>query len=430
MMAPVAVVHLARPPWRWVSAAIAGAGLAVLPLHAHNPAMADTQPTTESPATDAEAFARWLDAFRLRARAAGVSQATIDQALGTLAPAAPVLRAAANQPEFDTPIWDYLARLVSDQRIAHGQAELAARDGLLRAIETVYGVDRHILCAIWGIESAYGTRQGDQPIIAALVTLATGSARASFGEAQALAALRIIDRGELGADDLIGSWAGAFGHTQFIPTTYLAHAVDFDGDGRRDVRSSAADGLASAANYLVASGWRKAEPWGFEVRLPDGLDLARLAEDWRPLPVWAGLGVVAANAGLWTGREAWAGVDARLLLPAGLGGPAFLLMANYSAILRYNRSNAYALAVGHLADRLAGGAAFVGAWPTGEPPLSRDDRMALQTLLVARGYDTGGVDGIFGPGTRAAVRAYQAEQGLPADGYPNAALLARLRAQD
>jgi lytic murein transglycosylase len=264
-----------------------------------------------------------------------------------------------------------------------------------------------------------------KPVIRSLATLACGDPnRAGFWREQLHAALQIVDRGEITPDRMTGSWAGAMGHTQFIPTTYLSHAVDFDGDGRRDMWGSVPDALASTANYLKASGWRSGESWGYEVALPQGFDYA-LADDTteRPLSEWTQLGVRLPHGGDFPGIDA----KAVLTLPAGARGPAFLLLPNFRVILRYNNSTAYAVSVGHLADRLRGGAAFVQPWPRDDRTLTMSERRELQRLLGAHGFPVGEPDGRLGPKTRAGVRAYQSSVDLTPDGYADPLLLERLK---
>ena len=289
-----------------------------------------------------------------------------------------------------------------------------------------YGVDRHVLLAIWGVESAYGTAMGSRSVVRSLATLAvTDARRAPFWRSELITALRILQDGQTAPEAFVGSWAGATGHTQFIPSAYAAHAVDFDKDGRRDIWGTVADALASTANYLRTSGWSANAPWGFEVILPPGFDYAWSAPG-RPqaLSQWlaAGVRIPAGPANLQLG------LPLQLVLPAGAQGPAFLVTKNFRAILRYNNATAYALAVGHLADRIAGGAPLTAAWPAGDKPLGRGEREELQRLLAARGLDTGGFDGIMGDQTRAAIRSTQRSLKLAEDGHPSFELLQRLRA--
>jgi membrane-bound lytic murein transglycosylase B len=297
-------------------------------------------------------------------------------------------------------------------------------EGDLAAIEAATGVDRFVLLAIWGIESNYGSHTGDKSVVRSLATLAYDGPRQAYGRQQLIAALAILRGGDVALEHFTGSWAGAMGHTQFIPTTFSAYAVDWDGDGRRDIWASVTDALASAASYLRRRGWSPERPWGFEVVLPAGFDYGLVGEGGRQsFADWARLGVRIAEGGSFgLPRE-----EAFLVLPAGATGPAFLVTGNFKAILAYNNAVAYALAVLHLADRLRGKAGFVRPWPAGEGLLSRDERIELQALLTARGFDTGGTSGHFGSKTLSAIQAYQRSAGLLPDGHATAVLLERMR---
>jgi membrane-bound lytic murein transglycosylase B len=328
------------------------------------------------------------------------------------------------QNEFTKTIWDYLDTAVSDDRIANGQAALATHAATFDAIEARYGVDRHIVAAIWGLESAYGTFKGDVPTLSALATLAAEGRRAAMFEEQFISALRILEGGHVAPEGMLGSWAGAMGHTQFMPTSFITYAVDFTGDGRRDIwGDDPTDALASTAAYLAGFGWTNGQPWGVEVRVPPGFDYL-LARDGnrQTTGAWATLGVRGLD-----GRVVPDHGPAQLLLPAGAQGAAFLIFRNFNVLERYNTADAYVIAVGHLADRLRGGPAIAGDWPRGDRALTFDERVEMQTLLTARGFDTLGVDGLVGPRTIAAIRAFQLDQGLPPDGYAPASLLERLR---
>lgn len=384
-----------------------------------------TGETSESQIAPLVELQRFLQQVRAEALKAGVSAATFDRATRGLEADPQVLVLAASQPEFVKPVWEYLAGLVSDARVAAGQQKLAEHADTLAAIERTYGVDRHVVLAIWGVESNYGTAQGERSVIRSLATLAAGDERRSrFWRREFIAALRILEQGDVAPERMTGSWAGAMGHTQFMPTTYHERAVDFDKDGRRDIWDSVPDGLASTANYLKAFGWRMEDPWGFEVILPNGFDYRLSAPgNEKPASFWRQVGV-----------ERPGGVAVRdtisplqLILPAGANGPAFLVTRNFRAILRYNPAEAYALAVGHLADRIAGAEGIASAWPTHDRPLARAEREELQKLLSERGLDTGPPDGIIGRQSRAAIRAFQRTSGLPEDGYPSLQLLNLLR---
>ncbi len=374
-------------------------------------------------------FQRWVADFWPVAQSSGISRSTYERGFRGVKLDPTVLEKARYQPEFVRPLWDYVDRAVSQKRLENGKAKLQEHRRLLDALERSYGVDRHILVAIWGMESAYGEVLNNPKIVKSVVqSLATlayaDRRRARFGRQQLLAALKILQRGDVSAGGLTGSWAGAMGHTQFIPTTYNAYAVDFDGDGRRNIWASPADALASAANYLNKSGWVSGKTWGYEVVMPRRFNyqLADGAQT-RTLAQWQKLGIRRAG-----GRNfPRPGDRAELLLPSGAKGPAFLLLRNHFVIKRYNNATSYALAIGHLADRLRGGGAFAQAWPRSERPLSKAELRELQAQLARTGHYKGRVDGKIGPMSRAAIRAYQARAGLDADGYAGATLLDRLR---
>ena len=376
-----------------------------------------------------QGFDRWVQEYWPTARDAGISPATYQAAFRGVSPDPEVLEKARYQPEFVRPLWDYVASGVSEKRRLNGREMLVRHKDLLDRIERAYQVDRHAVVAIWGMESSYGEVL-DNPkivrsVIRSLATLAyADQRRARFGREQLLAALRILERGDISLAGLTGSWAGAMGHTQFIPTTYEAYAVDFDGDGRRDIWNSLADALASTAHYLAKSGWVPGKTWGYEVTLPGDFDY-RLADDetTRTIAEWEGLGVRRARGEAFPRRDD----NAVLLAPAGAGGPGFLLLRNHYVIKRYNNATSYALAVGHLADRLRGGPEFAQSWPTEDRPLTDDERTELQLLLTRAGLYNGAIDGKIGPQSRAAVRAYQSGRGMPADGYVGMRLLEKMR---
>ncbi len=369
-------------------------------------------------------FADWLAGLRTEALAAGVSGATFDRAFAGVQPNQQVLTNDSSQPEYVKPIWGYLEVAVSPERIADGRQLLAANAALLNRAARPYGVDPRYVVAIWGLESAYGVNTGGYGVIEALATLAYGSRRADLFRQQLIDALLILETGDISPADMRGSWAGAMGQTQFMPAAFRQHAVDGDGDGRRDIWRSLPDVFASTANYLSAFGWRPGESWGTEVRIPANFawELAEL-DVRKPVAEWRAMAIRPIAGGELTNGAAMASIIA----PAGHRGPAFVIYDNFRTILKYNNSISYALAVGNLADRIVGGGPFVASWPTGEPPLSRTDKRDLQALLAARGYDPGEIDGVIGPKSRQALRQFQREIGELPDGYPTLALLNRLR---
>ncbi|MEM6665270.1 MAG: lytic murein transglycosylase, partial [Pseudomonadota bacterium] len=350
--------------------------------------LAMVAPVGFSGSAEAQSFSQWVNSFWPEARRAGVSRAIYDQALQGVTPDQSVLRAASRQPEFVKAVWDYLDGAVSSARIQRGRALAGQHKGTLDAIEARYGVDRFVLLAIWGMESSYGAVLDNnnivKPVIRSLATLAyQGGQRSDFGRQQLIAALQILQRGDVSPSRMTGSWAGAMGHTQFIPTTYNAHAVDFDGDGRRNIWYSIPDALASTANYLRQSGWEPGKTWGYEVVLPQGFNYA-LADrkTVRTLAEWSRFGITRTRARAFPRP----GDQAKLVLPAGARGPSFLMLPNFDAILKYNNSTSYALGVGHLADRIRGGGNFAQGWPRGDRPLTRSEREELQNLLARRGF--------------------------------------------
>ncbi|WP_425501916.1 lytic murein transglycosylase [Pseudoxanthomonas sangjuensis] len=360
------------------------------------------------------AFADCLSGLRGQAAASGVSAAAFDRFTAGLQPQMEVLQLLDAQPEFRTPIWDYLAVLVDAQRIADGQAKLREHADTLARVAAQYGVDAETVVAVWGVESDYGTTFGKRPLLQSLATLSCRGRRQAYFRGELFATLALLQSGDLQADGLLGSWAGAFGHTQFMPSTYRDIAVDFDGDGRRDLVGSVPDALASTANYLARNGWRPSEGWGYEVKLPAGFDAADAGrKNKRPVADWSSRGVTRADGTPLPASDAAAG----LLLPAGVAGPAFLVFRNFDAIYSYNAAESYALAIALLSDRLRGAGPLLGAWPTDDPGLDRAARKHLQILLLARGHDIGEVDGAIGPLSRRAIVVEQQRLGLqPADG--------------
>ena len=335
-----------------------------------------------------------------------------------------MVRLDGGQAEFTKPIWEYLDGAASPARVETGRARRGQLDPTMAAIERRYGVDRGVVLAIWGMETNYGGNRGSMSVIESLATLAYEGRRRDFAEEQLLAALRILQSGDADASHMVGSWAGAMGHTQFMPTSYLAMAVDFTGDGRRDVWSDdPTDALASAANYLARNGWVRGQPWGVEVRLPEGFNYGSADQsNRRPVGDWRARGVTLVDGAALPNHG-----NAAIIAPAGARGPAFAVFDNFFVIKTYNNATSYALGVGHLGDRIMGGGPFVGTWPRGERELSRTEKIELQERLIARGHDTGSTDGVIGPDTINAIRAYQASEGLMPDGFATATLLQRMR---
>ena len=374
---------------------------------------------------DEAAFASCLASLRADAQAKGVSGATYDAHTAALTPDMAVIGFLDAQPEFVTPIWDYLAALVDDERVADGRAMLAEWAPVLARVEAEYGVDAATVVAVWGVESNYGRNFGSRPLLTSLSTLSCFGRRQSFFRGEFFTTLRIIQEGHVAPDRLTGSWAGAFGHTQFMPSTFMRLAVDFDGDGRRDLVDSVPDALASTANFLKRAGWRSDLPWGFEVSLPRGMDVSGAGRrNKQPISAWAARGVRRIDGAPMPSAATPAG----LLLPAGKDGPAFLVTRNFDAVYSYNAAESYGLAIAHLSDRLRGGAPFATPWPTDDPGLSRAERRELQQLLIARGHDIGEADGMIGARTREALKLEQAALGLAADGRAGQRVLQALRA--
>ena len=356
----------------------------------------------------------------------GVSRAVFEANVAGLTPDLRIMDLLDAQPEFTKSFWDYLDILVNEDRIQNGRAILAQHRATFDAVEKAYGVDRHFVAAIWGVESNYGTQIGERSVIRSTATLACVGRRQDYFREEFLSALEILARGDVKADHLKGSWAGAFGPTQFMPTSFKRYAVDFDGDGRRDVVESVPDVIASTANNLKKDGWVTGQTWGYEVVVPKGFNYL-LADRSRMMSVreWERLGIRRA------GGKAFPRADDRayLLVPAGAQGPGFLMLQNFRVIMKYNPAEAYALAIGHLADRLRGGEPFVQAWPRHERVLTRAERYELQQHLAARGYDVGEPDGRLGGKTRNALRQFQSSVGHVPDGFASAAVLERLRSR-
>ena len=410
------------PPRLALLAGLTSVLLASTPLQAQN-----SQPPgpTLSPA-DERAFATCLNSLRSQAAEKGVRGATFDAHAMPLVPDMTVLDLLDAQPEFVTPIWDYLAGLVDEERVADGREMLARWDEVLRAVETQYRVDPATVVAVWGVESNFGRNFGSRPLLTSLSTLSCFGRRQPFFRGEFFTTLKIIQDGDVAPERLTGSWAGAFGHTQFMPSTFMRLAVDFDGDGRRDLIDSVPDALASTANFLRRAGWRSDLPWGFEVALPARFDASSAGRrNKQPMSSWAARGVKRIDGSALPAGD----TPAAVLLPAGAGGPAFVVTRNFDALYSYNAAESYALAIAHLSDRLRGGEAFRTAWPTDDPGLSRAERREVQTLLKFAGHDIGEVDGMIGARSREALKLEQEKQGLKADGRAGRKTLDALRAR-
>ena len=424
-IAPPRRHRLASPPLLVAALAACTSTLSTAP-EPQAPATASA-PAAAQAATDEVAlqqgFARWVASLRASARAAGIDEATLSAAFDDAHYLPRVVELDRAQPEFTRTVWGYLDGAVTPQRVAQGQDKLRQLRAQADAVTARYKVPPAIVVAIWGIESNYGSNYGDIPTIDALATLGFEGRREDWARGQLLAALKILQNGDIARAQMIGSWAGAMGQTQFLPSAFLSYAVDADGDGRRDIWGSMADVMASTANFLARSGWQADQPWGAEVRLPPGFDVGRADPDVRqPTARWAGEGVRTMD-----GAPLPEFADGAVLLPAGARGPAFLVGANFRAILRYNNSTSYALAVGLLAQRIDDGPDVQAPGPRDLPALTRSQLLALQTALNQRGFASGTPDGMMGPATRDGLRRYQRSVGLPADGYPTPDLLQHLQ---
>ena len=368
-------------------------------------------------------FQSCLTGLKGAAAAKGVSGQTFDRLTAGLEPNPDILKAEAYQPEFKTAIWDYLAGLVDEERVRDGEAAMREHAQALASAQHRFGVPPNVVAAVWGVESNFGRNFGTKPVIQSLATLScAGSRRPAYYRGELFAAMKIVQSGDIDPRDFNGSWAGAFGHTQFMPSTFLGTAVDGDGDGRRDLVHSAADALASTANFLHKAGWQPGMTWGFEVRLPEGYREPSGRTRKQPMAHWAAQGITRID-----GRPLGEG-SAGLLLPAGPNGPAFLTTRNFDAIYGYNAAESYALAIALLSDRLAGKPGLQTPWPTDDPGLSRIDRRELQTRLIQRGYDLQGkIDGMIGDKTREAIVDFQQRSGMKPDGRASVSVLSALR---
>ncbi|MFE1602932.1 lytic murein transglycosylase [Methylobacterium sp. ID0610] len=369
-------------------------------------------------------FRSCLAGLGQEAAAKGISSASFQAATAGIVYDEKVIELSQAQPEFKTPIWDYIAALVDEERVEDGRAAMRQHAAALAQAEARFNVDRYTIAAVWGVESNFGKNLGKMPLVQSLATLACSSnRRAAFFKGELMATLKIIDHGDIDPSRLTGSWAGAFGQTQFMPTTYQRLAVDLDGDGRRDVVDSVADAVGSTANFLRVAKWQNGQPWGYEVRLPSGFNLAAAGrKNKRPVGHWASLGVTRIDGRPLSGEGA-----AGIIAPAGVNGPAFLVTKNFDAIYSYNAAESYGLAIAVLSDRLRGRQGIQTAWPTDDPPLSRAERRALQSALASRGYDVGEPDGRVGSKTRDAIKDIERQLGWPQTGRPGAKVLEALR---
>ncbi|QNP50386.1 lytic murein transglycosylase [Diaphorobacter aerolatus] len=369
-----------------------------------------------------ESFEQWLSTFEQRALDAGISAATVKLALDKARFVPRIVELDRAQPEFTRPPWAYIDGAVSQARIDQGQALIKKHQRVFNAAAQRYGVPASVITAIWGMESNFGKNFGSFRAVDALATLAYDGRRADWASRELLIALKIIDRGDIPATQMLGSWAGAMGHTQFLPSAYQRFAVDADGDGKRDIWGSIADVIHSTANFLAQSGWKTGEDWGTEVRLPANFDYARAeVKLTQPTSAWAAEGVRSLDGSPLPPLD-----DASIITPAGARGPAMLVGNNFRTLLKYNNSNNYALAVALLAQQIDGGSGLASSWPRELEPLSRSEVRSLQEALNAKGFQTGTPDGVAGPATRIGLREYQKSAGLPADGYATKDLLARL----
>ena len=408
------------------SAVLSACQSAPPPAPSAAPAPAPVEPPAPpSVASPPQSFAVWLEEMRAEAAKRGIGQATIQAALGAIEPNPRVVELDRRQPEFSQTFSRYLNNYATERRINDGRAQLGQHASLLAGLERDFGVQARYLVAFWGAETNYGRFMGDFAVITSLATLAFDGRRGAFFRTELLNALTILDRGHIPLERMKGSWAGAMGNTQFMPSTFLRHAVDRDGDARIDIWASVPDALASAANYLRSMKWDGEGTWGREVKLPRGFDIGLASldveakENMKLLPQWAALGVRRADGGALPRRD----IAASLVLPQGAAGPAMLVYENYRNILRWNRSAFYAIAIGHLADRFAGGPPFTVLLPAPEP-LRRQDIVAMQTGLIAQGFLEGAADGVMGSVTRQAIRRFQRARGLAPDGYADQALIA------
>ena len=390
-----------------------------------SPHAGENEVTVDKPASGGEQdFRDWLDALRREAREQGISEATLNASLKGIAPVTRIIELDRSQPELTQTFWDYMNRRVTETRVKRGRELLDTHRPLLDSIYSQYGIPPRYIVAFWGLETNYGGYMGSFQAIEALATLAYNPRRAAFFRAELIEALRIVDQGHITPDQMKGSWAGAMGHMQFMPSTFRRHAVDYTGDGRKDIWNSLPDAFASASGFLSDIGWQKGERWGREVLLTDDFDLALAGmQTKKSVNAWAKLGVRQANGRPLPDAE----MEGSVILPQGRKGPAFLVYDNFRVIMGWNRSIYYAITVGHLADRITGLPGIVNGHDAAHTPLSRADIKTIQSHLNRLGFDAGPEDGVSGSRTSTAIRNYQKAQGLPPDGYASPDLLVRLQ---
>lgn len=373
-------------------------------------------------------FQQCLAQIKPLALASGIQNDIYDQYTKNLTPDYSVLDKLNYQPEFSTPIWDYLSGLVDDERIALGRSQLNQHQQVLSQIQNRYGVPPEVVVAVWGVESNFGNIVGKYPLLQSLGTLSCEGRRQSYFRGEFFAAIRILQSGDLTENQLIGSWAGAFGQTQFMPSTYERLAVDFDGDGRRDLVSNTSDALASTANFLKKSGWQTGMPWGFEVKVPSGFIFNNEGRrNKKPLSEWLSKGVTKIDGSPLVQGNITENTVAGLLMPAGSSGPKFLVFKNFDAIYSYNAAESYALAIAYLSDRLKGNGPIIAPWPTDDAGTSRAERREIQTYLISKGYDIGEADGLIGDKTRQAISQEQQKLGLNPNGRAGQIFLNKIR---
>lgn len=373
-------------------------------------------------------FQQCIANLRSQAISSGVSGSNYDRYTQNLTPDYSVIEKLNYQPEFSTPIWDYLSGLVDEERVQLGRQKLAQHREVLNRVAAAYGVPAETVVAVWGVESNFGDIAGSYPLLQALGTLSCEGRRQSYFRGEFFTTMRILQRGDLTEQQMKGSWAGAFGHTQFMPSTYEELAVDFDGDGRRDLVSSTTDALASTANFLKKRGWQTGMPWGFEVRIPEGMSISDEGRrNKKSLSSWVSRGVVRADGSPLIQGNLSESSSAGLMAPAGANGPVFLVFKNFDAIYSYNAAESYALAIAHLSDRLQGQGGFSKAWPTNDAGTSRAERREIQQFLLNKGYDIGAIDGLIGDKTRQAIRQEQNRLGLSPTGRAGQQILRAFR---